>query len=63
MFATLVLAFDVDVLVAFTLAWVSGLGVVLALLSLAFIIAAPSARASIIPLFLEAMRDSIQSRR
>lgn len=61
--ATLALAFDIDVLVAFMLVCVTALGVVVASLSLAFIIAAPSERASIIPLFLDAVRASIQSRR
>lgn len=62
-FATLVLTFDIDVLVAFTLVSVAALGVVVAMLSLAFIIAAPSERPSVIPHFLDAVRDSIQSRR
>lgn len=62
-FATLALAFAIDVLVAFTLVCVAALVVVVAMLSLAFIIAAPSERPSIIPLFLDAVRDSIQSRR
>ncbi len=62
-FATAVLVLQMDVLTAFALVVLSSLGAVVALLALAFMIAPSGEKASVLALFLYAVRDSIQSRR
>ena len=62
-FATAVLVLQMDVLTAFALVVLSSLGAVAVLLALAFVIARPEEKSSVLALFLNAVRNSIQSRR
>ena len=62
-FAVMVLVARIDVLSAFVLVALSSLGAVAVLLALAFAIARPEEKSSVLALFLNAVRNSIQSRR
>ena len=62
-FAEAVGVLRMDVLTAFALVVLSALGAVAALLALAFVIARPEEKSSVLAHFLNTVRDSIQSRR
>lgn len=62
-FTTAVLVFRMDVLTAFALVVLSSLGAVAVLLALAFVIARSEEKSSVLAHFLNAVRNSIQSRR
>lgn len=62
-FAAAVLVARMDVLTALALVVLSSLGAVAVLLALAFMIARPEEKSSVFAHFLNAVRNSIQSRR
>ncbi len=62
-FAVAVLISRMDALTAFALIAASSLSTVAALLALAFVIALPEEKSSVLAHFLNVVRDAIQSRR